>query len=318
MKILSLRKYQQVFFNQIMYEWEDDISNHYRIKIKKPNPISYYTSVLLDKCDMFHIFTRCIRQQNKNNYAFLMFPFAYRYFCPYSIIPIFLDTFEKYYDQIQTAIKDIDIAIFTNYEMYISQKAVFPEKNIFYLPLGMAQKWVSNNMPDKKIDVVQTGRYNPLLHEWMLRYCERNPSIEYVYRDSLESQEYYSTQKGKIGYFSTREEYMALLRSAKVSLVSTPGVDDKSRTGNYDFFTPRFYESACSFCQMIGRYPNNQEAKYLGIEDVCENVENYEEFESKLKKALDTELDKEKYINFTKKNMFLNRLEECGILEVLR
>ena len=31
-----------------MYEWEDDISTHYKIEIKGPNPISYYIFILLE------------------------------------------------------------------------------------------------------------------------------------------------------------------------------------------------------------------------------------------------------------------------------
>ena len=318
MNILSLRKYQKVFFNQIMYEWEDDISLGLKMDVKKPSIICYAISKFLDKRNFFHRMTRIIRQDNKKNLAFLMFPFSYSNFCPYSIVPIFLDTFEKYVEEVKNAIKNIDVVVFTNYEMYLEQKNYYPNKKIFYIPLGIATRWVSEDVPNKKIDVVQVGRPNSKLHEWMLQYCKKNPKVEYVYRDTLESQEYISTTRGKIGMCSTREEYIDLLKSSKISLVSTPGADDKSRTGKYDFFTPRFFESACCYCKMLGRYSNNAEAEYLHIDQVCDNVDSYEEFELKLSIALSTSVNKELFLDFTKRNMLLNRLKNSGLLEELK
>ena len=97
----------------------------------------------------------------------------------------------------------------------------------------------------------------------MMEYVAEHPDVEYVYQSNNGSLTYISTTRGNLGKFDKRNEYVELLKSCRISLVSTPGMD-KSRTdfGNVDFFTPRFFESAAFYCHMLGRYIENKEADF--------------------------------------------------------
>ena len=57
-------------------------------------------------------------------------------------------------------------------------------RNVFFFPLSISDKYVSGNINSKTIDVIQFGRKNRKLHEYMLRICKKNPDIEYIYQIS--------------------------------------------------------------------------------------------------------------------------------------
>lgn len=68
---------------------------------------------------------------------------------------------------------------------------------------------------------------------------------------------YYSTKQGILNdKTGTRQEFINFLSSAKISLLSAPGIDgsDNNCTGGFNPVTPRFYESAVQYCYMVGRF----------------------------------------------------------------
>jgi len=207
-----------------------------------------------------------------------------------NIVPVFLDFPADTVDNIAYATRDLPVFFVTCldiYNMFIDRGI----DNVRFMPLSVADKHYSLVVPEKIVDVIQFGRKNFVLHEYMLRYCEEHPSIEYVYQTADGSLTYNSTTRGNIGKCEKREEYINLVKSCKVSLVSTPGCDNSrsAEFGEIDFVTPRCYESAAFYCHMLGRYTDNQETRELELGRICPNIQSYEEFSKYLNDYLSAE-----------------------------
>lgn len=137
----------------------------------------------------------------------------------------------------------------------------------------------------KEYDVLLAGRLNirtnQTLRDYLERFVQKYPATEYLYQQEIDGEYYYvSNQRGTIGKFQTREDYMKLLRASKISFYSTPGLDGgEVRTGGFNPVTPRYLELLSAQCLLLGRYPDNEETNYYELKRVCPNIENYETFE---------------------------------------
>jgi hypothetical protein len=190
-----------------------------------------------------------------------------------NVIPIYLDVSEKDISKIVYETQYLPCYFVTSLDIFNLIKKNDISSKCHYLPLSVSDKYLSENIPNKSIDVLQLGRKNTVLHEYMLKYCEEFPKTNYIYQLSNGNLNYESTIYGNIGEFSDRHEFIELLSRSKISLVSTPGCDNSRKFGDgIDFITPRFYESAAHYCYMLGRYTNNEEAKELEIESICANM----------------------------------------------
>ena len=236
----------------------------------------------------------------------------YKQYTFMNVIPIFLDFNINMVEQIMKATSQLPCWWVTNNEIYKELKKRNC-RNVFFFPLSISDKYVSGNINSKTIDVIQFGRKNRKLHEYMLRICKKNPDIEYIYQISGKTLEYYSTKNGKIGKFDKREDYIKLIQKCKVSIVSSPGIDSSRDFGGIDFITPRFYESAAFYSHMIGRYTKNEEADLISLEEVCANISSYDEFENILMNMLEIDCNE----NITKYNDFLNKNKtSCRAIEM--
>lgn len=283
-KIMTERKYEERSFFQVAWEWEDVLFEFFNkiekcecqydyVRATKFKPFQYLYKFIIPKYQI------PIRKTKADDYE-LYFPLRVWHCNQYlnkHLIPVFLDAYEEDVPIIIKMTKNLPFYFVTAYDTYEQIKNVDANNNVKYMPLSIADKWVLNEMPEKDIDVVQVGRRSEYLHDFMMRYCEAHPEVNYVYLESKGSWEYISTTKGNIGRLDSREQFMRILQKSKVSLVSTPGIET-GRFGNIDFFTPRFFESAASYCHMIGHYTDNKEAKLLNINSVCPNVFTYEDF----------------------------------------
>ena len=174
-----------------------------------------------------------------------------------NFIPIFLDFSIDMVDEIFEATKNLPFFWVTCISIY--EKLKEKTTKVHYIPLSISDKWISQTVKVKDIDVIQFGRKNAILHEYMLNYCKSHPNVEYVFQTSDGSLTYTSTIRGNMGRFDTRVEYMKMISRSRVSLVSTPAIDSGKDFGGIDFFTPRFYESAAQYCHLIGRYTDNSD-----------------------------------------------------------
>ena len=170
-------------------------------------------------------------------------------------------------------------------------KTICPSSRVLYMPLSVSDMYYSYNFEKyhgKNVDVVQFGRKDPLLHEYMLRYADEHKNIDYVYSSERRGSEYVSTLRGNVGCIESRDNFISVLSSAKISLVSSPGMYKDFDAHKYGccFATPRFYESAVLGCALIGRYPDNEEFRELNMSRYCPNITSYEQFCEALEHAL--------------------------------
>lgn len=286
--ITTERAYQNWPSWDVVYEWEDQLSRELNIPIKnmysccgnirkKIRRIKRKLSVAQSR---FHV------DNIKNvKLVWVMDAKIFKEYTYRNVVPIFLDFSVESVDEVIEATRNLPF-------FWVTSKGIFDVliskgvKNVYYIPLSISDKYYIKRVPQKTIDVIQFGRKNKILHEYMLDYVKKNPNVEYVYQSEDGSLTYTSTTRGNIGKFDNREEYMDLMSKCRVSLVSSPAVDEGKNFGGIDFITPRFYESAVHYCRMIGRYTENDEANIIKLRDVCKNIHNQEEFDNALTSML--------------------------------
>ena len=205
---------------------------------------------------------------------------------------------------------------------FVASKDIYNEmkekgcENVYFINQCASDQYFSETVPLKDIDVVQIGRKNPILHQYMLDYCSEHPEVEYIYQGQNASLSYISTTRGDIGRLPGRKEFVDMMRRAKVSIVSTPKCDGSRNVfGGADLVTARFYESAVFYCMMVGRYTDNEETRELELDKICPNIKDYDEFKTIMDQYLSREdVDKDLYHTFITKHLASNRaryIEKC-------
>lgn len=319
--ILSERTFQTWPSWDVVYEWEDEIANVLQCNITPlyPSPYGQVLSRLRKVLRKFGLTNRefKIGKNPEWKLAWIMDARIYQDYTFLNTIPIFLDFPVDMLDIISFATKKLPCFWVTSKDIY----NLFIRKgcnNIYFEPLSVADKYVTNVSPIKDIDVIQFGRKNMILHDYMLKFCEAHKDVEYVYQTTDGSLTYVSTSRGIIGKFDSRREYMSLLSRCKVSLVSTPSIDNSKDFGGIDFVTPRFYESAANYCHMLGRFTENEESKLIYLDEVCENIYSYNQFADYLSTVLSVDCSNnvKKYEHFLNENKTSKRA--CSISKVLK
>jgi len=311
-KILSDRKIQLWPSWQIVYEWEDILSKDLNI------PITYVTGT---ENVMFKVFRRLkllkyiqwLSSKSKVTAPSLYFEMYadknFSYGLKKNIIPVIIDFFLKKEElpEFHTAHQNCDLILISSLEAFNFLKTNNSSLNIQHFPLSISDNYrlTENSHYKKDIDVLMAGRKNPVIWEYLQRYSTENKEFEYVYQINVDGKLMYeSNKKGVIGEFHSREEYIDLLRSAKISFYATPGVDGgEERTNGFNPVTPRFLELMTAGCLLMGRYPINAETEFYELEEYCPRIESYEEFINILENynLLDS-YPKEKYIKYLDKH----------------
>lgn len=321
--IFSERNTTGLLWYHVVFDWEDEIAKNLGLSIyplslpytedRKLTVLREVKSIL----DPFRV------KYNQWNVAFVMYPRISHRYRKMDVIPVYLDIPAKWVSKIAWETRKLPIYFVTSMDAYNALHAKKGNNNCIYLPLSIPDKYYQKSLPKKDIDVIQIGRKSSKLHEFMMKYCESHPNVNYVYRDKTG---YISSQGKLIGDAPTREDYMSLLGRARVSLVSSPAMDEDKDFGGFDFFTPRFFESIVQYCHLIGRYHENDEAQFFSIKEICPNVRNYEEFVNLLEEKLgrDNAQNVQDYEWFIKKNLTSTRaiemkskLKEAGLIFLL-
>jgi len=319
--LLSSRNELDYFPLQVVYEWEDIVASECKVSIDVDNltivnaifskPINQFLQKIIRNTFLHSYFDSSFNYFNKNKYiiSFLLNPIPLKnhYLYRRNVILILLDVFSNNIDMIPEMF-DNELIFVTNIEVlnYFKSHQIF--NRLRYIPLSISDIYYDDAIPSKVIDIVQIGRQNTILHEWMLQLIANYPEIEYVY-SKMESGKnvYISNIRGTLNDpTETRSDFMRFLGSAKISLVSSPGVDGggENRTGNFNPVTPRFYESAVKYCYMIGRFPDSPDFLLNDVKSVCERPNNYKEFEQLVLKMLSQPFNKKsKYDTFIKKHL---------------
>lgn len=305
-KMMTERQYEDRSFYQVAWEWEDAFIE--ALEDKADCGLETVRATKFKPLQFLYKFIYTKKQPKllpiKNDlklYIPLRVWHCNQYLGKRRFIPIFLDCYAEEIDVIYKMTKRLPFYFVTAWDIYDLIKRRYPDSKVYFSPLSVSDKWRTDNIPYKDIDVIQIGRRSELLHNYMLKYCEKHPEVNYVYLDSKQSWNYISTINGNMGKFETRDDFMNMLRHARISLTSTPGIET-GRFGKIDFFTPRFFESAICYCHMIGHYTENKEAEMLNIASVCDNPKSYEEFE----KAVDKYLQETEFSGRTELETFID------------
>jgi len=282
--IVSMRKIEHWASWDVVYEWEDIFSEVLGIPIvcERNSIIRKILKVLFYHFKIVNRLVSFSATKENWNLTWVMNAENLGLYTKTGNIPIFLDATASTIQNVIRATCKLPLFFVTCYEYYTLLKKAGC-KNVYFMPLSISDKNICIKAK-KTIDVLQFGRKNKVLHKYMLKYCKAHPKVEYVYQKNDGSLTYTSTIRGQIGKFDARQEYLDMMASAKVSLVSSPGCDGSKDFGNgIDFISPRFYESIACRCHLIGRYTSNKETEMIGLSKVCPNVKTYEEFSNMIK-----------------------------------
>lgn len=310
--IISLRGGTRFYFFQNVYEWEDAIQKVLGIPIKKINPLK---KAYLQRRKSNNIYLK--NDLNKDVYlAYIMNVESAKLYVDYNCVPIFADVFTHTADKLVEITSGCQMFFVTSWNMYQYLKNNCGCNNVYYTFLPVSDLLEKQIIIDKKLDVVQFGRQNKKLHEWMLKYVKEYSDVEYIYREgNWKSVKYYSTRRGNIGEIRTREQFLKMLGLTKVCLISARGKDEAEGEKGYDFITPRVFEAAAAKCQLIGRYSDGYDYRHCGLDKICSCPETYEEFRATLSEKLKNFNDTQGYEVFISKNKASVRIKE--VLELI-
>ncbi|WP_231458836.1 MULTISPECIES: hypothetical protein [unclassified Pedobacter] len=292
--IYSTRKSNSEVYSDLIYEWEDCIAEELKIPIHSSTKVfARLTSMgyrMASKIGLSNLF-----QQVNNSFK----PHAYTLI--YHLYPVKEFGFKVFSDKIPYLIdfdKNVDINNFN--KVYENCKLILVSSlnaynilkeancplNIVHLPLGLSDKYqLFTDYQSKKYDAIFV-RKNRVLEEYAERYASSHPNFNYVFRtwagnNMYRNNVYVSNLDGVLGEYSSRSEYINLLRSSKIAFYSTPGTDEKdSKFINH--VTPSLFEFIVNGCRIVARYPENEETRSFDLSSISESMSSYEIFEETL------------------------------------
>jgi hypothetical protein len=321
--IYTIRNTPQAYFWDIVFEWEDEFSKTLNIPLV-PVGERYDTiyqpgnlAKVLNRLNYFQLRDKYFKRPEKYFLAFHIGPPGlYSFYCARNVIPVIID-FWKHENlaRFEKIFALCPVVFVTSKEVfnYLKEKKV--KVNLQHVSLSLPDKYVGESASmEKPIDVIQLGRQNKQLKLYMDEFLVRNPDVHYVYAESIGGElNMISSRNGNLGKFKTRDAFISLLKQAKVSLLSAPGMDeDDKRTGGFSPVTPRFFESAVCGCKMVGVYPQNDDFGFNKIRSVCPNVTSFDEFNRIVSSYLlsDTAID---YTDFITVNLSSNKAIELNL-----
>ena len=196
------------------------------------------------------------------------------------LIPIVMDLWRDDFSDFIKIAPHFRLLFVTNLQAY---EELSPRlSNLRYLPFSLADQYFNQPLPIKDIDIIQYGRRNPQLDQFMSHLLANHPEIHYLTTEAFDQGKtihIYSNKFGDMGESDSRRTFMNILSRCKVSLVSTVSMDGSRATGGIDPVSPRFLESMAAGCHLVGRIPDNKEFRATGITEVCHHVTSYQQFE---------------------------------------
>lgn len=315
LEIISTRKYNNWPSYDLVFEWEDTISNKLNI------PLYYETEVqsIINKITKRIGYNGCFALLNNKKKLFLQFEMTAKkqsdIYNRKNIIPIIIDFYlskDELCDFKKSHNKNPLILISSAEVISFLDKSDINIK-YFHLPLSIPDKYQFNpNVLDiKEYDIVLAGRQNPVLEDFFNEYISNNKHITYVYRKMHDNRFYYYTNNDKLlGEFSTRSEYISLLQKSRIGLYATPGIDGgDDRTKGFNQVTPRFLELLSAGCHILARYPKNEDTDFYKLSEFSPNIDSYDKFKDQMDYALNNPIETDKYISYLKKHYTSSRID---------
>jgi hypothetical protein len=322
-KMLTNRSFMPMPSWQIVYEWEDDLSEGLGLELKDAafqkymfdNPFTRFLlgSSLLSKTVSF--FDLRLARNNKA-IAFDLFPRpSFSYITSVNVVPLIID-FWKNTDLIkfQFNYRNCPFICVSSLEALNFLKAKNLPMTFYHLPLSISERYKADYdqiYKEKKYDVILAGRENPILEQYLSQYLKKNPKVNVVQRKIENGKiSFYSSVDGDLGEFNSRERYFELLKLCRIGFYSTPGIDGgEQRTGGFNPVTPRFLELMAAGCRVVARYADNDDTNYYEMTSIVENVIKYADFERVIDGYLsETSFPQAKYQAFLNKHYTTNRV----------
>lgn len=305
--ISTSRKYNNIYFFDIVREWEDSLKEYIKADF-------FYESSLLYKkwARVIPGFLRCIGPHKPTFVYELNALTKFRPNNNPNIIPNIIDFFLP-----ESQIKDMLNAYKKNRIVLLSSREAYNylvKKNEDYkipvrlghLALSLSDKYAitPETRFDKKYDVVSMGRTNPVLLEFLNRYASTHPGFTYVVSKNVDGvYQYYVNDGSCLGSFDTRDDFFKMMKWGRVGLYATPGIDGgENRTNGFSQVTPRLLEYIACGCHVIARYRKNSDTDFYEMNEFCPSVETYEDFEGQMNFALTHDVDMTRSSNYLKKH----------------
>lgn len=316
----------------IVYEWEDELAQKLQVEIQMRTKGEYLFD---EKCRKIYKqygipFYKIYKLVDHRPIYTFMFDVSTKrqdgIYNNFKYVPCLIDYFlaDEEYDKFLNAYKNNSLVLVSSREVFEYLKKKGCPIPIEHFPLSLSERYFRKEKIEKKYDLVLFARQNPLLNRYIDRYENEHPDFKLV-RRKVENNHYvyYLSSTGEIvGYADTREEYMKLVYDSKVAVYTTPGMDGTRNDANgWNQVTPHFLEEIAGQCHIIARYPDNPDTRWYEMQSICQNINNYEEFESMMEKYLQEEVDLKKYEEYLRRHytsqrakMFKDILEKHGMM----
>lgn len=295
--IYTIRNTAHPYYWDIVYEWEDELSKALNIplilvgdeydKIYKPSA----GKKILNRVNFYQRRDQYLFNPSHYYLAFHIGPpSVYSFHSQKNVIPIIIDFWKsENLDRFESIFSLSDFVFVTSKEVYNYLLGKNVKTKLGHLALSLPDKIFSQRSDEKKkFDLIQVGRQNDELTQYVKLLLKEFPTINYIRGEKIDGVlQMVSTRDGNLGEFASRESFLKLLRQTKISLLSAPGLDaDAVRTGGFSPVTPRFLESAVCGCHLVGVYPENADFTYYGIDQICTKVSDYKSFRDSILKFL--------------------------------
>ncbi len=307
-QILSERNYDNHFSHDLIYLWEDAFAKELQLKIGKRKKIYLHNSVrvlinlfqLPVAKEVSMVFQMSPQLQNNVYNRKNILPYIIDFFLTKEDIPTFVKAYNK-----------CPLVLISSAEAVEFLKRNECSLNIAHLPLSIIEdKEYSYRKQEKNYDLISVGRPNSVLMDYTKRYGETHKDFVYVFRTCINGNFHYITSEGKdLGSLSDRKEYNQTLRSSRIALYSTPGIDGgETRTNGFNQITPRFLEYIDAGCHVIARWKDNPDTDFYEIRNFSKEINSYEDFEKAVDYACGNDVDHEKYSSYIKKHYTSQRV----------
>ena len=284
-KILTERKYNKGMSRQVVYEWEDDISNEWKIPFVYMD--SYKKHPVARAFRKLHIRKSIGWKQGDDVLIFFAMNVDLLRILAWStpnVIPILLDVSLNEIDELYELTKNLPIFWVTAMKIKEALSKKYPDCKVCYIPQMASNKHLEE-ISIKEISLIQFGRRNPVLHEFAIRYVDTHEGTSYLYRCDEPTEGMEERKNGtseKIGVVVERKEFVKLLQKSTICLCSTPLMDNTRNFGKgVDFLTARWYEAVMSRCFIVARVSEivAPELEATGLTQLISNIASYDLFE---------------------------------------
>ena len=313
-QIDSIRAFEQYPSYLILYELEDDFATSKNIPIHQIKKYTYNLGKIVSKYITQIPFVN--NTEKKFIFSIMMTPDYHRiYLNKSNVIPYIIDYWKRYDEMFEKYFVHFPLVYISGLEVYDYLKAKNTKVNIKHLPLSISDKNLAlfNQPTEKSIDIINVGRKNKIIDEYIQQYLSKFPNTNYVHREMENGKNiYYSTLHGKMGQLETRNDLLQTLSKSKIAIVTSPGIDGgEERTSGFNPVTPRVFEAAIGKCYMIGRYERNNEFYDFGLDKLVTLPQSYSEFETTVQQKLTTPFNlNELYQQFLQTNLNSKRIEQ--------